>query len=576
MSQTESAALTVNSPYAVLAADLDRLWAELPRLSQVRLGNEITQQLTDHVAALRYVLHADANRPVLAGLIGGASCGKSTLFNSLIGRAVSRVHYQPHSSLGPIVWMHRRHRESVLQNSKPSRFLPQLRVYELQQASGPTTGCVSDSVIGIHDDDRWRHTALIDLPDISSESSRREGWLVRRLLPWIDLVVWMVDPNDYLFEDLYIDLAEEASALGQRSIVVVNDIHGQVQTPSGVLQERIKRFRPDEWFILPRLQCRPGEPYPLFRSEPEFVRFRRYLEEYRGSRPIPPLVARVRHDSRAVLGANAEWTRLSNELGVGLDRLVGRHRKRILASAPLLSVLPESAQQELDRLRNRLSLLHHGKRLYRAIRHPARSFGQAAFSQFQLSADDLNTEPLYRHLLGSLKEFGVDLHRSYLESRYVQQMQHVDPTFQVLGSFEPESLEFKGELDALARHIFVGAQQMLSDPALLKDKRFQFVVGTTGVAVVFLAVESMLGFMGISLLLGKGLTALAAVLSPELARYLPLDSMSRLAVEARDMLAAVVDRQTRQMVTFYTAPHGRYLEAGDRLLSLLAGLQQER
>jgi hypothetical protein len=51
--------------------------------------------------------------------------------------------------------------------------------------------------------------------------------------------------------------------------------------------------------------------------------------------------------------------------------------------------------------------------------------------------------------------------------------------------------------------------------------------------------------------------------------------MSRLAVETRDMLGTVIDKQMRQMVEFYTAPHGRFLEPGDRLLTLLQSLQQD-
>jgi hypothetical protein len=330
----------------------------------------------------------------------------------------------------------------------------------------------------------------------------------------------------------------------------VNDIHGQLHRSSAVLQDRIGRFHAEASFTLPRLPCRPGDPYPLFGQEPDFVRLKQFLTAYSGSRATTPLIARVRQDATAAVHANAHWSRLIGELSSGLDRMVARHRHRILASAPLLSVLPEAAQHELDRLRNRFSLWHQGKRLFKALRSPTRTIGQATFGQFQLSSADLNTEPLYRHLVGSLKEFGVDLHRSYLESRFVQQMQERETQYEVLGSFDPETLNFKDQLDSMARHIFVGAQQMLSDPAVLKDKRFHFVVGTTGVALVFLAAESMLGMVGVTLLVGKGLTALAAVLSPELARYLPLDRMGRLAVEARDMLSAVIDRQMRSRWSF--------------------------
>jgi hypothetical protein len=570
---TQSVRLTGAAPESQLAVTLDRLWAELPRLQKLELGTQLTSQLTDHVSALRYLLHAGSDRPILVGFIGGASCGKSTLFGSLVGRPLSRIHYQPHSSLGPVLWLHRRHLPAFTQNAQPTRFLPQLTGIELESGTATTVGDTAQFVLASHDQERWAHMALMDLPDISSESARREGWMVRHLLPWIDLIVWVVDPNDYLFEDLYIDLIEDSAALGQRSIVVVNDIHGQLHKSSAVVDERVRRFQPDASFVLPRLNCRPGDSYPLFRSEPEFVRLRDFMTAHRGTRSAAPLIARVRQDARAALHANAEWSRLFGELCTALNRSVARHRTRILASAPLLSVLPEPAQQELERLRNRLSLWHQGKRLFRAIRSPARTIGQAAFRKFQLAAEDLNTEPLYRHLLGTLKEFGVELHRTYLESRLVQELQERNERNEVLGSFEPETLNFKEELDAIARHIFVGAEQMLSDQGLFKDKRFHFVVGTTGVALVFLAAESMLGMVGMTLLLGKGLTALAAVLSPELARYLPLDRMGRLAIEARDMLSAVIDRQMRQVVDFYASSRGRFLEPGDRLLAHLEAVQ---
>jgi|GEM_PF-6934204 len=547
-----------------LGEDLDRLWAELPRLRALDAGGG----LVDHVAALRFLLHATPDRPLLAGLVGGASCGKSTVFSSLVGRRISQVHYRPHSSLGPVVWLHRRYRPLVLPESTARRFFAELDAEETAPAAS-VAGAVGKVFLAFHDDEAWRRLALVDLPDISSESSRREGWLVRRLLTWLDLVIWMVDPNDYLFEDLYIDLIDEVAAAGQRSIVVVNDIHGQATGHSDVLADRVARFRPDGSFVLPRLDCSPREPYPLFRTEPSFVRMRDFLHNHRSPRPLAPLTARVRHEVAAALHANGEWRRLARDLAAACDRLTARHRKRILASAPLLSVLPQGAQQELEHLRSRFSLWYQGKKLYQTISSPMRTFGRAAVQNLQLSIEDLDTGPLYRHLVGSLKEFGVDLHRAYLESGYVERLQQHDPAAEVLGSFDPEKLDFQSRLDAVARHLFIGAQQLLSDPSLVGDRRFQFVAGTTGVAIVFFLVGSTLALPAVSLLITKGIAASVGLLGPELARYLPLDRMSRLAWEARDMLAAVLDDQMRTMVQFYSDPRGRYLAAGDRLLALL-------
>jgi hypothetical protein len=547
-----------------LGEDLDRLWAELPRLRAL----DADGGLVDHVAALRFLLHYGPDRPLLAGLVGGASCGKSTVFSSLVGRRVSQVHYQPHSSLGPVVWLHRRCRTSVLPESAPRRFFAELDAEEAPQGAS-VAGAVGKVFLAFHDEAAWQHLALVDLPDISSESARREGWLVRRLLPWLDLVIWVVDPNDYLFEDLYIDLIDEVAASGQRSIVIVNDIHGQATEHSDVLADRVARFRPDGSFILPRLDCSPREPYPLFRAEPSFLRLREFLHNHRTPRPLAPLAARVRHEVAAALHANAEWHRLARDLAAACDRLTARHRKRILASAPLLSVLPQPAQQELEHLRSRFSLWYQGKKLYQTISSPVRTFGRAAVQNLQLSIEDLDTGPLYRHLVGSLKEFGVDLHRAYLESSYVERLQQHDPAAEVLGSFDPEKLDFQSRLDAVARHLFTGAQQLLSDPSLVGDRRFQFVAGTTGVALVFFLVGSTLAMPGVSLLVAKGVAASVGLLGPELARYLPLDRMSRLAWEARDMLAAVLGDQMQTMLQFYNDPRGRYVAAGDRLLPLL-------
>ncbi|MHC4233943.1 MAG: GTPase, partial [Planctomycetota bacterium] len=52
-------------------------------------------------AALRFKRQPGDALPIVA-LIGGASSGKSTLFNSLLGREVSRISAHAHETLGPV------------------------------------------------------------------------------------------------------------------------------------------------------------------------------------------------------------------------------------------------------------------------------------------------------------------------------------------------------------------------------------------------------------------------------------------------------------------------------------------
>ncbi len=567
-----TSAETLTPAGSSLAGALDRLWSDLPRLRAILPGGPSSSTFLSHAAALRFLLHAGGDRPLLTGLVGGASCGKSTIFDSLVGDRLSRIHYQPHSSFGPILYAHEAHRARLLPAGL-RRFLPEFRAVEIEPDAEPVSGQPDTISLAFHSDPVWRGVALVDLPDMSSESARREGWQVRRLMPWLDLVIWVVDPNDYLFEDLYIDLIDEVASSGQHAIVVVNDIHGQVGAGNRVLADRVAQFRAAASFVLPRLECSARDPYPLFNGQDDFARLRGRVGGFTSRRPLGPLVARVRREAGRVQQANEEWARRVRELSVQLERRVGRARKPMLASAPILSVLPEPAREELERLRNRLSLWHHGKRLFGALRAPSRLLSRKVVQRFQVSPADLDTGPLYRHLIGALKELGIDLHRVYLESGLVRRMQQHDPPYEVRGLFDPETLAFRDRLDELARHLLAGTQELLSDPSLWKDKRFHLAAGATSIAVVFLLVESMLGVPGISLLVGKGVAALVGVLSPELAARLPMDRMTRLARGARDMLAGVLDQQMRKIVEFYSAGLPFCLPAGDPLLATLADIR---
>jgi hypothetical protein len=108
---------------------------------------------------------------------------------------------------------------------------------------------------------------------------------------------------------------------------------------------------------------------------------------------------------------------------------------------------------------------------------------------------------------------------------------------------------------------------------LLKDPKVHFVGGTTGLVLTFFVIESFIGLPGVTALVGSAVTALVGVLSPEIAKLLPMDRVTRLAREARAMLAAVLDRQIQRMIEFYAGSHGHFLEPGDPLLEMLGELQ---
>jgi hypothetical protein len=538
------------------AALLDQLWAALPRLHELRGLRAPLADLADLAGALRWLEHAGSDRPILAGLVGGASCGKSTVFSSLVGRPISQIHYQPHSSLGPVAYVHRRWAGRLLACER--RFLPTFRLCDHDGGAGPTTGSPESLVVARHDEPAWEQLALFDLPDMTSESARREGYQAAHVLPWLDLVLWMVDPNDYLFDDLYIDFIERVSSLGQRAVVLVNDIHGQVDPSSAVLAERIGRFRPDRQFILPPLRCGAEAPYPLFGEQPSFVALRGYLTRFGTRRPVAPLVERVQRHAAALVEENDRWQRLAHAAETSVARLVATERKRILRGAPVLDVLPPSVREQFQW---RIS------RFWEVFRKGA----GGAIRQLQGNVDELNVEPLHTYLVGGLKQFGVSLHRLYLESGWVRQLQEVEPAGPVRGCFDVDGLDFRDEVRAVAQFLLDGARTALPDAG----RPVPAASRSLAVAVLFFTLESVL--RGVTLVaqgVGQRLSHAVATLSPDLARWLPLDAFTRLAIDARDRLATTLDRQMDHMVRFYWDDSGYYLAAGDPLLTVLQDLRK--
>ncbi len=109
---------------------------------------------------------------VVVALAGGTGSGKSSLINALAGEVVAESGAQRPTTFEPLAWI----------------------------PANPEPGLVRllDS-IGIEDrvgQDRMRWLAVIDLPDTDSVSEENRA-TVERVLPLVDAIVWVVDPEKY-------------------------------------------------------------------------------------------------------------------------------------------------------------------------------------------------------------------------------------------------------------------------------------------------------------------------------------------------------------------------------------------
>jgi len=135
------------------------------------VSDERRIQLLDRMRDLR-IRRGYLGETVLLALAGGTGSGKSSLLNAIAGDSIASVsHLRPHTDR-PLAW--------IPQNPDPG-------VIEMLLDLGVTE---------MHEQSVMPELAIIDLPDMDSveEWHRRT---VEELLPRVDLVMWVFDPEKY-------------------------------------------------------------------------------------------------------------------------------------------------------------------------------------------------------------------------------------------------------------------------------------------------------------------------------------------------------------------------------------------
>jgi len=132
-------------------------------------------------------------------LVGGTGVGKSSLLNAVAGSQVSPVSALRPTTAEPVAWVPRAAVRQV------ADLLEWLEVTEVQE----------------HDDVAWRSVVILDLPDMDSVATTHRA-AVTRLLPKMDAVAWVTDPEKYHDAVLYDDFLRPWLVKLARQAVVLN------------------------------------------------------------------------------------------------------------------------------------------------------------------------------------------------------------------------------------------------------------------------------------------------------------------------------------------------------------------
>lgn len=196
---------------------------------------------------------AGASVPALVGIVGGASSGKSTVFNNLLGgRRASLVTIKSHATRGLILAAHRdRASQLELWLHHERTLLPSL-VARAADRQTDLQGEPRAAVLLQHDEEPIRDVLIADTPDFTSNAAEREGDLTMAVLPWFDRLVIVVDHERWFDRQVIDDLGQAASRFGQQRMVVFNrTVQGDLgESDRKRLDEQARQLQADRTLVL--------------------------------------------------------------------------------------------------------------------------------------------------------------------------------------------------------------------------------------------------------------------------------------------------------------------------------------
>lgn len=172
---------------------------------------------------------------IVIALAGGTGSGKSSLLNAIAGEQVSATGVQRPLTGRPLVWM-------------PAN--PEPGLTRLLDAIG------IEERIG---HDRPDRLVVIDLPDTDSVELEHR-MIVSRLIPEVDAVVWVMDPEKYHDRVLHQDHIAPLAAHADRMLFVLNQVDRITPSEARVLVEDLKTGLMRDGHPSPRVLTTAADP----------------------------------------------------------------------------------------------------------------------------------------------------------------------------------------------------------------------------------------------------------------------------------------------------------------------------
>ncbi|MCO6438717.1 MAG: GTPase domain-containing protein [Phycisphaerae bacterium] len=555
------------------------------------------------VQAVHRILLEDSSTalPRVVALVGGASSGKSTIFNNLLdGHLASRIAARGHTTFGLILAVHDDDLEQLTHLLTERRLFP-----ELGQATAGLDGDVAGSpdtvTVVRHSVSDLRGVLLLDTPDFTSDAARREGDLTLSLLPWFDQLLVVIDHERWFDRQAFGPLRDASAQFGQRRLVLFNRSREESMgaEDTNALRERAERLGADDMVVL---EFRRGRGFCRFPPDVlDGVRtwLRGSLDSRRSS-----LLTQIARAAEHVLNQNDERRHRLTQMREAVEGAVARttpsqwdtltalltpeERTQFDVVARVLRVRQASAWlgDQGRRLRSALAALPGIGSLWTTTRGPDRPPQPSHRSRAELAAN---------HAGEVLRRVETELRRVHASSSFWSEIRRWSGT-------EPPPLEFEsaGDHADRLREAATEFDRAVATWTQKVDKECSNVganlqgalgVGAIGLAAVLIAVPGPLAVLslaaakgavagalghlaaasGAGFLLGRPLGRLASVVQEKLVGSTELNAVRTAAEAIQRLIAAeIADRKDQVLVL----AESMVLAEGDPLHAALESVQR--
>jgi hypothetical protein len=307
--------------------------------------------------------------PPIVGLIGGASSGKTTIFNSLVNAEVSRISAQAHETLGPVAAVPHAAFERVEEWSQDALWFPGFDLVPLP-SDAPTSGRPDAVQLFPNQVEALSRTVVVDLPDVTSRMSVEEGSLARTLLPWFDGVIVVVDEERWFDATVFEDIVAQGRNFGPRVWLVFNRTERSEElTPDerAALSARADECRADGMCVSPYQAGSGYRPVATHVCD----QIRSWLEGVEADGRLTALERHLQRRCAELLRVNVSRSRQFDELRRDVDRQLDELTAETRLTADLLTAEERSL----------LGLGHRLVPLYHVLQSVRRRFGGFGFSR---------------------------------------------------------------------------------------------------------------------------------------------------------------------------------------------------